>query len=139
MLTDNFNRVINYLRVSITDRCNLRCRYCTDGTSSFIPHEEILRYEEIIRFVRIAASLGVRKVRLTGGEPLRRKDLAFLLKEINAIGSIDDISLTTNGVELADAVESCGMRDCGGSTSVSTRSNRRGSPILPALTLLTRS
>ncbi len=100
MFTDNFNRVINYLRVSITDRCNLRCKYCTGNSFSFIPHEEILRYEEIIRFVRIAASLGVRKIRLTGGEPLRRKDLSFLLKEINAIGSIDDISLTTNGVEL---------------------------------------
>ncbi len=111
MLTDSFNRVINYLRVSITDRCNLRCRYCTDGTFSFIPHEEILRYEEIIRLVRIAASLGVRKVRLTGGEPLRRKDLAFLLKEIDAIGSIDDISLTTNGVELGTSVET--LRDAG--------------------------
>jgi cyclic pyranopterin phosphate synthase len=111
MLTDNFNRVINYLRVSITDRCNLRCRYCTDSAFSFIPHPEILRYEEIIRIVRIAAELGVRKIRLTGGEPLRRKDLAFLLKEINAIGSIDDISLTTNGVELGDAVET--LRDAG--------------------------
>ena len=111
MLTDCFNRVISYLRVSITDRCNLRCRYCTDGTFSFIPHEEILRYEEIIRLVRIAASLGVRKVRLTGGEPLRRKDLFFLLQEINAIGSIDDISLTTNGVDLGDAVQT--LRDAG--------------------------
>ncbi len=111
MLTDNFNRVINYLRVSITDRCNLRCRYCTDNAFSFIPHPEILRYEEIIRIVRIAASLGVRKIRLTGGEPLRRKGLPFLLREINAIGSIDDISLTTNGVELADAVET--LRDAG--------------------------
>ncbi len=111
MLTDNFNRVINYLRVSITDRCDLRCRYCTDSGFSFTPHPEILRYEEIIRFVRIAASLGVKKIRLTGGEPLRRKDLSFLLKQIDAIGSIDDISLTTNGVELADAVET--LRDAG--------------------------
>jgi len=111
MLTDNFNRVINYLRVSITDRCNLKCRYCTDSAFSFIPHQEILRYEEIIRFVRIAASLGVRKIRLTGGEPLCRKDLSFLLKEINGIGGIDDISLTTNGVDLADTVET--LRDAG--------------------------
>ncbi len=111
MLTDNFNRVISYLRVSITDRCNLRCRYCTDSTFAFIPHQEILRYEEIIRIVRIAASLGVRKIRLTGGEPLCRKDLSFLLKEINDIGSIDDISLTTNGLELTDSVET--LRDAG--------------------------
>jgi cyclic pyranopterin phosphate synthase len=108
---DNFSRVINYLRVSITDRCNLRCRYCTEGVFPFIPHPEILRYEEIIRFVRIAASLGVRKVRLTGGEPLQRKGLAFLLREINAIDRIDDIGLTTNGVGLADAVEE--LRDAG--------------------------
>ena len=77
MLTDNFNRGINYLRISITDRCNLKCKYCTESVLPFIPHEEILRYEEIIRFVRIAASLGVRKVRLTGGEPLRRKVAPF--------------------------------------------------------------
>jgi len=111
MLIDNFSRVISYLRVSITDRCNLRCRYCTEGIFPFIPHPEILRYEEIIRFVRIAASLGVRKVRLTGGEPLQRKDLAFLIKEINAIDTIDDIGLTTNGVGLADVVEE--LRDAG--------------------------
>jgi cyclic pyranopterin phosphate synthase len=104
MLKDNFNRIINYLRVSVTDRCNLRCRYCNEN-AFFIPHEEVLRYEEIIRFVRIGASLGVRKVRLTGGEPLRRRDLPFLLENINAIDSIEDISLTTNGVELADALD----------------------------------
>ena len=111
MLMDNFSRVISYLRVSITDRCNLRCRYCTEGVFPFIPHPEILRYEEIIRFVRIAASLGVHKVRLTGGEPLQRKGLAFLIREINAIEGIDDIGLTTNGVGLADAVEE--LRDAG--------------------------
>jgi cyclic pyranopterin phosphate synthase len=105
MLRDKFNRVINYLRVSITDRCNLRCRYCTETLVPFIPHGEILRYEEIVRFVRIAASLGVRKVRLTGGEPLQRKGLPFLIKEIDSMGLIEDISLTTNGVDLADAVE----------------------------------
>jgi cyclic pyranopterin phosphate synthase len=108
---DNFSRVISYLRVSITDRCNLRCKYCTEGVFPFIPHPEILRYEEIIRFVRIAASLGVHKVRLTGGEPLQRRDLAFLIREIDAIDGIDDIGLTTNGVELADAVEE--LRDAG--------------------------
>jgi cyclic pyranopterin phosphate synthase len=105
MLMDNFNRVINYLRISITDRCNLSCRYCTDKDVPFLCHEEVLRYEELIRFIRIAAGLGVRKVRLTGGEPLRRRDLSFLLREIDAIEKIDDISLTTNGVELAKQVK----------------------------------
>jgi GTP 3',8-cyclase len=111
MLVDSFNRVINYVRISITDRCNLRCKYCTESLVPFIPHDDILRYEEIIRFVRISASLGVRKVRLTGGEPLRRKGLAHLLNEINAIGQIEDISLTTNGVELAANVGE--LRDAG--------------------------
>jgi len=105
MLMDNFNRVINYLRISITDRCNLRCRYCTETFLPSIRHDDILRYEEVIRFTRIAASLGVRKVRLTGGEPLRRKSLPFLLREIDALGMIEDISLTTNGVDLAQYVE----------------------------------
>ncbi|HME43963.1 MAG TPA: GTP 3',8-cyclase MoaA [Syntrophorhabdales bacterium] len=104
MLTDRFNRVINYLRISITDRCDLHCKYCVEKDFPFIPHDEILRYEEIIRFVRIMASLGVTKVRLTGGEPLRRKDLPFLLREIATISGINDISLTTNGVSLGDKV-----------------------------------
>ena len=102
---DNFNRVINYLRISITDRCNLRCKYCTEAFLPSIRHDDVLRYEEVIRLTRIAASPGVRKVRLTGGEPLRRKSLPFLLKEIDAIGAIEDISLTTNGVDLAQYVE----------------------------------
>lgn len=113
MLVDSFNRVISYVRISITDRCNLRCKYCNDGAFPFIDHNEVLRYEEIIRFVRIGAALGIRKVRLTGGEPLRRKSLAFLLREINEMKPIDDISLTTNGVELAGQVEelrSAGLR-----------------------------
>lgn len=104
MLTDRFNRVINYLRISITDRCDLRCKYCVDKDLPFIPHAEVLSYEEIIRFVKISARLGVTKVRLTGGEPLRRKDVTFLLKEIAGISGIEDISLTTNGLSLGDKV-----------------------------------
>lgn len=104
MLTDRFKRVINYLRISITDRCDLHCKYCVEKDFPFIPHDEILRYEEIIRFVRIVAELGMTKVRLTGGEPLRRKDLPFLLHEIASIKGIEDISLTTNGVSLGDKV-----------------------------------
>jgi GTP 3',8-cyclase len=99
-LIDGYSRVINYLRISITDRCNLNCKYCSDNNLPYIAHEDILRYEEIIRIVRIAASLGVRKVRLTGGEPLRRKGVEFLIEEIHGVRGIEDISMTTNGVEL---------------------------------------
>jgi cyclic pyranopterin phosphate synthase len=111
MLVDSYNRIISYVRISITDRCNLRCKYCTENLVPFIPHDEVLRYEEIIRFVRIGASLGLRKVRLTGGEPLRRKGIFHLLREINATQGIEDISLTTNGVELAAHVDE--LRDAG--------------------------
>ena len=105
MLVDDYNRVIDYVRISVTDRCNLRCRYCVDGDFPFIPHTEVLSYEEIIRFVRICASMGFKKVRLTGGEPLTRKGLPHLLKELGGIEGIADISLTTNGVLLADHIE----------------------------------
>jgi len=104
-LIDDYNRVIDYIRISITDRCNLRCRYCIDGDFPFMPHTEILSYEEIIRFVRICASMGVQKVRLTGGEPLTRKGLPYLLKELKGIEGITDMSLTTNAVLLADKID----------------------------------
>lgn len=104
MLRDRYNRTISYLRISITDRCNLRCKYCVNENLQILPHTEVLRLEEIIRFVHICAELGVDKVRLTGGEPLLKKGLIFLLKEINAIKGIKDISLTTNGVYLGEKV-----------------------------------
>jgi cyclic pyranopterin phosphate synthase len=104
-LVDTYDRTINYIRISVTDRCNLRCKYCVDGSFGFIPHTEILSYEEILRFAKIAARLGVKKVRLTGGEPLARKDIGYLLKEINSIEGIDDVSLTTNGVFLGERIE----------------------------------
>ncbi|MBA4389439.1 MAG: GTP 3',8-cyclase MoaA [Syntrophus sp. (in: bacteria)] len=104
-LIDTFDRVINYIRVSVTDRCNLHCKYCVDGSFGFIPHAEILSYEEILRFIRITARLGVKKVRLTGGEPLVRKGIGYLLGEINSIEGIEDVSLTTNGVFLGDKIE----------------------------------
>lgn len=105
MLIDPFNRIISYIRISVTDRCNLRCRYCVDGSFPFVPHEEILKYEEIVRFVRIAAQLGVTKVRLTGGEPLARKNIVSLFRDLAATEGIRDISLTTNGVFLGDKIE----------------------------------
>ncbi len=101
-LTDNFSRVIDYLRISITDKCNLRCIYCmpSDGIAP-AEHTDILSYEEIIRVAKIAAGLGVRKIRLTGGEPLVRKNLAFLVSSLKKIIGIEELSLTTNGLLLA--------------------------------------
>ena len=100
-LTDCFARVHTDLRISVTDRCNLRCYYCmpTDGVQ-FRPHAEILTYEEIERFVRVAAKLGIRKVRITGGEPLVRKDLPRLVQKLADVPGIDELALTTNGVLL---------------------------------------
>lgn len=101
MLQDPSGRRIDYLRISVTDRCNLRCIYCMPSQGiKLIEYKEILRYEEIIRIVRIASLLGVRKVRLTGGEPLRRRDITFLIKGISSIDGIEEIGLTTNGVLL---------------------------------------
>ncbi len=100
---DDFGRAINYLRVSVTDRCNLRCVYCMPaGGIGKQAHSEILRYEEIALVVRAAAELGVRKVRLTGGEPLARLGLPDLVRILAAIPGIDDLSITTNGTLLAD-------------------------------------
>ncbi len=102
-LIDNCNRHLNYLRISITDRCNLQCRYCVPH--DLIPklsHAEILTYEEILRVVRIATRLGISKVRVTGGEPLVRKGVYDFLKALVATEGLKDVSLTTNGVLLKD-------------------------------------
>lgn len=100
-LQDNYRRAIDYMRVSITDRCNLRCIYCmpADGIEAMV-HKEILRYEEILRVMRIAAGLGVRKVRITGGEPLARKNVQYLIREAALIEGIEELTLTTNGLLL---------------------------------------
>lgn len=99
---DNFNRPISYLRISVTDRCNLRCVYCMppEGVPSRA-HDEILRYEEIEFVVRAAASLGISKVRLTGGEPLVRLGFVELVRMLTHIPGIDDLAMTTNGTLLA--------------------------------------
>jgi len=100
-LFDSFQRGINYLRVSVTDRCNLRCIYCMSPEGvPWMPHSEILSYEEISAVVRIAAELGINKVRLTGGEPLVRAELHELVQMLSEVKGIDDISLTTNGTLL---------------------------------------
>jgi len=101
-LADSFQRPINYLRISVTDRCNLRCVYCMPEEGiSLMSHYDILSYEEIITLVKASAELGIDRVRLTGGEPLVRTGLTDLIKMIRDIDTIKDISLTTNGVLLA--------------------------------------
>jgi cyclic pyranopterin phosphate synthase len=104
-LADQFNRPITYLRVSVTDRCNLRCVYCMpEAGLPWIPSREMLSFAEIETIVRAAAAIGVRSIRLTGGEPLVRPDLARLVARIAAVPGIDDIALSTNGLLLADTV-----------------------------------
>src|SRR3954453_8089629 len=101
-LVDTFGRTHNSLRISVTDRCNIRCYYCMpEDAAQFGRRDEILTFEEIERFARIAVSLGINKIRLTGGEPLLRRNLPDLVGRLSSILGIDDISLTTNGVLLA--------------------------------------
>lgn len=101
-MLDRFNRPITYLRVSVTDRCNLRCRYCMPaGGFKWISHGSILRFEEIVEVVHEAAQIGIQKVRLTGGEPLVRKNISKLVKMISEIPGITDFSMTTNGILLS--------------------------------------
>ncbi|MBU7008634.1 GTP 3',8-cyclase MoaA [Phosphitispora fastidiosa] len=100
-MNDAFHRKINYLRISVTDRCNLRCVYCMPEEGvELINHEEILSLEEIIRVINSAVMAGIRKIRFTGGEPLVRKGISSLIERVNDIPEIDDIALTTNGILL---------------------------------------
>ena len=91
-------RPINYLRISVTDRCNFRCRYCVPAAPfTVIPHEEIARYEEILKITRLACDMGITKVRVTGGEPFVRKNILTFVEQLCAIETLSDISITTNG------------------------------------------
>jgi GTP 3',8-cyclase len=106
-LSDGFNRPITYLRVSVTDKCNLRCVYCMpEAGLAWLGRDEILRYEEIVEIVRAAAAAGVRTIRLTGGEPLVRRDLHRLVAGIAAVPGIADIALSTNALLLEQQIAS---------------------------------
>jgi len=106
IMIDRFHRDINYLRISVTDRCNLRCRYCMPKEGvSLTGHEDILTYEEILRVVRLAVSMGIAKVRVTGGEPLVRLGIVDFIKELKRIDGLQDISITTNGILLETFAE----------------------------------
>ena len=103
-MIDSCGRRIDYMRVSITDRCNLRCRYCMSEDQPFIEHDQILRYEEIIRVCRAATKLGVRNIKITGGEPLVRRGCCGLIEQIKALPGIEHVTVTTNGVLLTPVV-----------------------------------
>ncbi len=114
LLTDTFGRRHDNLRISVTDRCNIRCFYCMpEHEVAFLPKNEILSFEEIERFVRIVAPLGIRKIRLTGGEPLLRRNMHVLVRNLAAIPGIEDLAMTTNAVFLAEqapALYDAGLR-----------------------------
>jgi cyclic pyranopterin phosphate synthase len=114
MLKDRFGRIHDNLRISVTDRCNIRCFYCMpEDAVDFVPRREILDFEEIERFVQVAAGLGVTKLRVTGGEPLLRRDLPVLIGRLARVPGIHDLALTTNGVllkELAAPLYEAGLR-----------------------------
>ncbi len=104
-MIDSAGRKIDYLRISVTDRCNLRCRYCMppEGVKN-LGHEAILTYSEIVRIVKIMADLGIRKVKITGGEPLVRLGIEELIEELNSIKAIEQVTLTTNGILLSQKI-----------------------------------
>lgn len=104
-MTDQYGRSINYMRISVTDRCNLRCVYCmpAEGVEQ-ISHSEILTYQEITRIARIAAGLGITRIKLTGGEPLVRRELHSLVSMLTALDQVEEVTLTTNGILLGEQI-----------------------------------
>lgn len=98
---DQYNRKIDYLRISLTDRCNLHCRYCQPEISEHVPHNEILRYEEILRICRAALQLGISKFKITGGEPLLRKGCSDFIAGLKQMEGVEQVTLTTNGTLLS--------------------------------------
>ena len=111
VLTDTRGRTITNLRISVTDRCNLRCTYCMPEEVEFVERKLVLSYEEIARFVRIIVRLGINKLRITGGEPLVRKGLPDLVSKLAAVDGINDIAMTTNGVLLKQ--QAAALREAG--------------------------
>ena len=105
-LCDSFGRTIDYLRLSITDRCNLRCLYCMPAAGvDLISHEEVLRFEELLRICRILTELGIRSVRISGGEPLLRRGIVDLVRKLKTVKGIEQLSMTSNGVLLGEYIE----------------------------------
>lgn len=112
VLQDRFGRTIDYVRLSVTDRCDFRCVYCMAEDMTFVPRAQVLTLEEMGRLAHVLVDLGVRKIRLTGGEPLVRRDVAQLVRDIGAISGLDELNLTTNGSRLdryADELKAAGL------------------------------
>lgn len=112
VLQDRFGRTIDYVRLSVTDRCDFRCVYCMAEDMTFVPRAQVLTLEEMGRLARVLVALGVRRIRLTGGEPLVRRDVAQLVRDIGAISGLDELNLTTNGSRLdryADELRAAGL------------------------------
>src|SRR6202023_4232837 len=113
-MTDPFGRTISYLRVSVTDRCDLRCFYCMSEDMTFLPKADLLTLEELDRLCTAFVAKGVRKIRLTGGEPLVRRNVMTLVRSLSrhlGSGALDELTLTTNGSQLARFAGE--LRDCG--------------------------
>lgn len=109
-LSDDFSRIISYLRLSLTDRCNLRCHYCvTDAQEpdaiTWLKHEDLFSYEELLKVVRVAVKMGMSKIRLTGGEPLARRNVMYFIRQLSETDGLNDIRITTNGVLLEKYAE----------------------------------
>ncbi|GHV78255.1 GTP 3',8-cyclase MoaA [Spirochaetia bacterium] len=110
-MIDRYGRIIDYLRISVTDRCNLRCVYCMPAEGvAWKPHDEVLSFEEILRLCAVMAGLGIRKVKITGGEPLVRKGVALFIAKLRAIPGIEQVTITTNGLLLEEFFDEAG--DC---------------------------
>ncbi len=124
VLADAFGRIVRYLRVSVTDRCNLRCRYCRDDTVPFIPHSDILRFEEIEAILVEAAALGVRKLRFTGGEPFARKGFSDFLSRVRRRFPDMELKLTSNGTLLGNDLDR--LKELGVAVNLSLDSTDRG-------------
>ncbi len=114
VMVDRFGRKIDYVRISVTDKCNLRCRYCMPEEGiELSPHEELLTYEEILRLVKLLSGMGFKRVRITGGEPLVRRGIVSLIDSISSVKGIEDVSMTTNGVlfhMFAQDLKAAGLR-----------------------------
>lgn len=112
-LVDSYNRSISYLRISVTDRCNMRCMYCTTRFTTHLSHNDILSYEEIRRVVEVGVGLGVKRVQLTGGEPMARPDISALVRLLSTIPGLEEITMTTNGSLFGDGRVLRELRDAG--------------------------
>lgn len=134
-LIDRFGRKVDYLRLSVTDRCDLRCTYCMAERMTFLPRRELLTIEELVNLTSAFIDLGVQKVRLTGGEPLVRHGITALIEQLGqqvARGRLRELTLTTNGTSWPATPPFWPTMACGGSMSRWTRSTRPNSPKSPA-------